>query len=192
MRRSIILVVAALVLGGCTLARDLNATHCPSSRRLLPSGSADYLDFVVVAGTTYYAGDRPPAGRPLRDSDLGAPVAAVRCKLAGHLVEEPGQHLDGDAAYLDPGTPLHAVNGYRPSFRLAARREGQLVLFEAAENPGARTWSDLLDLDGKVRRIAIRDRNLPAVRRPRERPARLPPRRRDGHHPGLQPPLAQA
>jgi hypothetical protein len=160
MRPSIVLVVVALLLGGCTLARELNATHCPSSRRLLPSGSADYIDFVVVAGTTYHAGYRPPAGRPLRAGDLGAPVAAVRCKLAGHVVEEPDRLLDGDAAYLDPGTPLHAVNGYRPSFRLAARREGRLVLFEAAENPSARTWGDLLDLDGKVRRIAVTSRNL--------------------------------
>ena len=50
---------------------------------------------------------------------------------------------------------MHAVNGYRPSFRLAARREGRLLLFEAFDNPRARTWGDLLDLDGKVARITI-------------------------------------
>jgi hypothetical protein len=55
---------------------------------------------------------------------------------------------------------LHAVRGYRPSFRPAARREGKLVLFEAAENPGARAWGDLLDLGGKVRAIAVKDNNL--------------------------------
>jgi hypothetical protein len=82
MRAPTVLLVAALLLGGCTLARELHATHCPPSRRLLPA----------------------PA-----------------------------------AAYLDPGTPLYAVDGYRPSFRLAARREGRLVLYEAAENPSART-----------------------------------------------------
>jgi hypothetical protein len=160
MRRSIVLVVAVLALGGCALARDLHTTSCPSSRRLLPSQSADYIDFVQVNGTLFYAGYRPPAGRGLRDADLGAQVSVVRCQLAQHQVEEPGTLLDGDAAYLDPGTPLFSVTGYRPSFRLAARREDQLVLFEAAENPSARTWGDLLDIGGKVRRIAIEDRNL--------------------------------
>jgi hypothetical protein len=155
MRRSIVLVVAALLLGGCTLMRDLQATHCPSSRRLLPAQAADYLDFVQVGGTIYYAGYRTPAGRGLRDGDLGVQVATVRCKLAERQVEEQGQYLDGDAAYLDPGAPVYAVNGYRPSFRLAARREGRLLLFEAFENPRARTWGDLLDLDGKVARITI-------------------------------------
>jgi hypothetical protein len=158
MRRSIVLVVAALLLGGCALARDLQATHCPSSRRLLPAQAADYFDFVQVGGTMYYAGYHPPAGRDLRDRDLGAQVAVVRCKLAQYRVEQPGPYLDGDAAYLDPGTPVHAVNGYRPGFRLAARRDGRLLLYEAFEDPSARTWGDLLDLDGKVDRIAIGSR----------------------------------
>jgi hypothetical protein len=113
-----------------------------------------------VARVTYYAGYRAPAGRRLRDGDVGAQITVVRCKLAEHRVEGPDKRLDGDAAYLDPGTPLYAVNGYRPSFRLAARREGQLVHFEAAENPDARTWGDLLDVGGKVRQIAVEDRNL--------------------------------
>jgi hypothetical protein len=160
MRGSIALIAAVLLLGGCALTRDAQATRCPSSRRLLPQGAADDIDFVQVGGITYYAGYRAPAGRGLRAGDLGPQIAVVHCKLADHMVEGPDQRLDGDAAYLDPGTPLHAVNGYRPGFRLAARREGQLVLFEAAENPSARTWGDLLDLEGKVHRIAVNDRNL--------------------------------
>jgi hypothetical protein len=47
MRRLLALVAAALLpQAGCTLARNLDATHCPSSRRLLPEAAADYLDFV--------------------------------------------------------------------------------------------------------------------------------------------------
>ena len=141
MRRLVVVAVAALVLaGGCSAVRDLSAMHCPASRKLLPQGAADYIDFVQVGGITYHAATRPMSGRPLRDGDLGAQVAAVRCKLAEHMVEDPAQrYLDGDAAYLDKGTALHAVKGYRPTFRLAARRDGELVLYEAAENPRART-----------------------------------------------------
>jgi hypothetical protein len=45
------------------------------------------------------------------------------------------------------------VRGYRPTFRLAARQDGRLVIFEADTNPGARVGRDLLDLEGKVHRI---------------------------------------
>jgi hypothetical protein len=159
MRRLMALAVAALLLAsGCSAVRDLGATHCPGSRKLLPRGAADYIDFVQHGGITYQAGTRPVSGRALRDGDLGALVAMVRCRLADHMVEDPGRrYLDGDAAYLDTGTALYAVKGYRPTFRLAARRDGELVLFEATENPRARTWADLLDLGGKVRWIGVND-----------------------------------
>jgi hypothetical protein len=113
MRRSIVLVVATMLLAGCTLARGLTSTTCPSSRRRLPQAAA---------------------------------------------------------AYLDPGTAVYAVRGYRPSFRLAARREGKPVLFEAAENPRAGTRPD-------ERRADLlpggRDGDLPRLR-PALPPARLP------------------
>jgi hypothetical protein len=177
MRRLVVVAIAALLLAtGCSVMQGLSATHCPASRTLLPQGAADYIDFVQVGGITYQAGTRPVAGRALRDGDLGGQVAVVRCKLAEHIVEDPAQrYLDGDAAYLDKGTALYAVKGYRPTFRLAARRDGGLVLFEAAENPRARTWGDLLDLEGKVRWIGINDQNnrpLAAIR-DRQQVARL-------------------
>jgi hypothetical protein len=173
MRRLVVVAVAGLVLaGGCAAVQGLSATHCPSSRKLLPQGAADYIDFVQVGGVTYHAATRPESGQALRDGDLGTQVAVVRCKLAEHIVEDPAQrYLDGDAAYLDKGTALYAVNGYRPSFRLAARRDGELVLFEAAENPRARTWGDLLDVAGKVRWIGVNDgsnRPLAAIRDPQQ------------------------
>jgi hypothetical protein len=169
-------VAALLLAGGCSAVRDLSATHCPASRKLLPQGAIDYIDFVQVGGITYHADSRPESGRALRDGGLGGRVAVVRCKLADHIVEDPAQrYLDGDAAYLDKGTALYAVKGYRPTFRLAGRRDGELVLFEAAENPRARTWGDLLDAAGKVRWIGINDgSNRPlATLRNRQQVARL-------------------
>jgi hypothetical protein len=174
MRRLVVVAVAGLVLaGGCSVVQDLSATHCPASRKLLPQGALDYIDFVQVGGTTYHADTRPVSGRALRE---GAQVAVVQCKLADHMVQDPAQrYLDGDAAYLDKGTALYAVKGYRPGFRLAARRDGELVLFEAEENPRARTWADLLDIQGKVRWIGVNDgSNRPlAALRDRQQVARL-------------------
>jgi hypothetical protein len=157
MRRVLGLAIAAvLLLGGCSMASDLTAERCPGSRRLRP-GNADRIDFIHVGAVTYYnyASLGLAGGRPLGEHDLGHQVAVVRCQLADHNIDGPSEPMDGDAAFLVKGTALHAVNGYRPTFRLAARRDGKLVVFEAADNPRARTWADLLDIAGRVRSIRI-------------------------------------
>jgi hypothetical protein len=147
---------AVLLLGGCSVASEVTAERCPASRRLTP-GNADRIDFVHVDAVTYYnyASLGLAAGRVLGEGDLGPQVATVRCRLADHNIDGPPEPLDGDAAFLAKGTALYAVKGYRPSFRLAARREGKLVVFEAADNPRARTWADLLDIASRVRSIRI-------------------------------------
>jgi hypothetical protein len=94
-------------------------------------------------------------GRTLREGDLGPVHAKVRCSLREKLDPTRGEPQDGDAAYLDAGSPLYQVRGYRPTFRLAARQDGRLVTFEADTNPRARAGRDLLDLEGKIRRISI-------------------------------------
>lgn len=66
------------------------------------------------------------------------------------------QKRDGQASFLAAGTPVHAVEGYAPSFRVAARRDGAWVLYEAAENRRARRGEDLLDIEGKVDRVGLR------------------------------------
>jgi hypothetical protein len=147
---------AVLLLGGCGVASDLTAQRCPESRRLTP-GNADRIDYVHVGGVTYhnYASLGLSAGRALAERDLGRRVAVVRCELADHNIHGPTEHLDGDAAFLAKGTALYALKGYRSTFRLAARRDGTVAGFEAADNPRARTWGDLLDIAGRVRSIRI-------------------------------------
>jgi hypothetical protein len=155
MPRSRLTTLAGTPVQGDAVKASIERIACHALPRIPeapPQGAADYVDFVHVSGITYHASMRPMAGRALRESDLGTQVAVVRCKLAEHMVEGPDkQHLDGDAAYLDKGTALYAVKGYQPTFRLAARRDDQLVLFQAAENPRAQRWADLLDPRDKVR-----------------------------------------
>jgi hypothetical protein len=62
---------------------------------------------------------------------------------------------DGDAAFVPTGDPVYAVRGYKPSFRLAARHDGRLVLYEADSNPAAKAGADLLDIEGRVASIAL-------------------------------------
>ena len=65
------------------------------------------------------------------------------------------RYQDGDATYLNPGTPVFAVKGYSPKFRLATLEEGRVFLYEADTNPSAETGEDLLDIRGKVTAIDI-------------------------------------
>lgn len=113
----------------------------------------DWVNFVRFGGITYLASDN--AGRELQSADLGPQFAAVRFRLDGNVHDPSRQTEDGDAAFLDAGTPVYQVRGYAPTFRLAAHQEGKIVLFEADTNPKARHGADLLDIGGKVQSITV-------------------------------------
>ena len=151
------MAVVALLAGGCDLVTVPSVSGGPGCRKLIRQGAADYRNFVKLNGITDTA-DRRVVGRTLGDSDLGPVYARVRCSLRDKMDPTGGEPQDGDAAYLEAGSPLYLVRGYRPTFRLAARRDGRLILFEADTNPRARVGRDLLDLEGKVRRISINSR----------------------------------
>jgi hypothetical protein len=153
----LVVAIVALLAGGCDLVTAPKVSGGPGCRKLVRQGAADYVNFVKLNGITYSA-DRPVVGRTLGDGDLGPVHARVRCSLRDKMDPKRREPQDGDAAYLEAGTPLYQVRGYRPSFRLAARQDGRLVIFEADTNPRARVGRDLLDLDGKVRRISINSR----------------------------------
>ena len=157
LRRSLTCLAAGILLAGCQspVARNQVA---PTPGGPCPSGVAsmiDRIDFVVFSGIMYTTG-LASSGRRLAENDLAAPYAMVRCKLADNNFDPSyNQVQDGNAAFLSPGTVLYRVNGYSPSFRIAARRDGQIVLYESDTNPTAHRGADLLDLAGKVTKISI-------------------------------------
>lgn len=123
-----------------------------------PVTHADYVDFIKANGVTYIAGDYAGderLGRSLTDADLGAEQFRVKQRLteAGRPVGY--LPVDGDAAFVAAGEPVYAVKGYATTFRLAARRDGRIATYEADSNPAAKSGRDLLDLDGKVRSLAL-------------------------------------
>jgi len=156
-RGMLVVAMVALLAGGCDLVTTPTLSGGPGCRKLIRQGAADYVNFVKLNGITYTA-DRPVVGRMLGAGDLGPVYARVRCSLREKMDPTRGEPQDGDAAYLEAGSPLYQVGGYRPTFRLAAHQDGRLVLFEADTNPRARVGRDLLDLEGKVRRISINSR----------------------------------
>ncbi len=142
MRWAIVVVVCAALAVGC------------SSDKVGGGASYAVTDFVKFDGITYLRSyEDQEAGRPLRVEDLGSMFAEVRSDVSD---KGPGYRpKDGDATYLKPGTPVHAVEGYDSSFRLAAYQQGSLALYEAVSNPKAEEGVDLLDIGGKVSSIDI-------------------------------------
>jgi hypothetical protein len=92
-----------------------------------------YIDFLQAHGRQYIAGMGPPAR--VTPGDLGTQDLIIRCSYAavndstGQVPQGPIR--DGDAGYLVPGTPVFAINGWRPTCRLAAKLHGELHVYLA-------------------------------------------------------------
>ncbi|HEY8823570.1 MAG TPA: hypothetical protein VIP07_01670 [Candidatus Limnocylindria bacterium] len=119
----------------------------------------DYIDFVQANGINYvgvnYFSGGTSVGRALVEADLGPEHFRVKQMLSGESKGIDYRTADGDSAFVPAGEPVYSVKGYATTFRLAARHNGELVLYEADSNPAAKTGRDLLDLEGKVVGIAL-------------------------------------
>lgn len=116
----------------------------------------DYFDLVRWNGIDYMA-SFAQVGRAITDADLGPEYFRVKQTLTTAGRGAYYQVQDGDAAFVPTGDPVFTLRGYAPTFRLAARHDGRLVLYEVNNNPSAKLGRDLFDIDGKVSSIAILD-----------------------------------
>ena len=90
----------------------------------------DWVNFIEVGATQYVAGQGASSDN-LQESDLGPVYAHVKFKVSGNICDPNYQVKDGDAAFLDPGTPIYRVSGQSPSEQLAARLNGKIVAYRA-------------------------------------------------------------
>ncbi len=89
----------------------------------------DWVNFVQVGSTQYVAKQQPPT--PLQQSDLGAVYAHVKFKVSGNVCDPNYRLKDGDAAFLDAGTPIYQINGQPAIEQLAARFDGRILVYTA-------------------------------------------------------------
>ena len=124
---------------------------------------AEWAHSVQFGGITYLAkgswfGSMIANGeRALTADDLGPELYRVAFRRVGYVGSYGYQ--DGDATYLNPGTPIYAVKGYSPEFRLAALEDNTPRLFEADTHPEAESGEALLDIRGKVTSIDVLSTN---------------------------------
>lgn len=129
---------------------------CPHlSREAARTVMIDWPDLVRVDGLTYLG--EPQGGTALSPRLIGPQIATVACRMEGNVADAGYRMRDGDAAFLEPGTAIHAVQGYRTTFRLAARTARGWQLYEVDDVASATRGEDLLDLAGKVKVIDLLD-----------------------------------
>ncbi len=156
-----ILGIAMLVLGGCGGASDVatdegaaSASDATSSVTSSPGpapGSAcpdtpttgdslvmvDFVDVVQLNGTQYLAGGPDGEVPPVAADQLRDVVGTVECELSIlKFQEQPGSIVDGDAAFIEVGTDVHAIKGFDPSCRVAAEVDGENRVYLAQVDGG--------------------------------------------------------
>lgn len=92
------------------------------------SAQIDWVNFVEVGSTQYVAG-LGASPDVLQESDLGSVYAHVKFKVSGNVCDPNYRVKDGDAAFLEPGTPIYQVAGHPPSEELAARFNGSIEIY---------------------------------------------------------------
>jgi hypothetical protein len=120
-----------------------------------PHTIIDWVDFVQFNGIMYVANSDSHANAQLVAADLGPQFTTVKFKVDGNISNSGYHPKDGDAAFLNVGTPVYTVKGYASTFLLAAYYNNQIVRYMIDRNPHATTGADLLDIGGKVTRIGV-------------------------------------
>lgn len=120
--------MASRVAGAVAAVLLISACQLPGSTSTC-NAQIDWVNFVEVGSTQYVAGPESPS--VLQASDLGPVYAHVKFKISGHVCDSNYRLKDGDAAFLDPGTPVYQVNGHSPTEQLAARFNDSILVYRA-------------------------------------------------------------
>src|SRR5438094_8934550 len=107
----------------------LTACQLPGSAKDCSTVQIDWVDFIQIGSTQYLAG--PGTQTTFQESDLGPVVGHVKAKVAGKVCDPDYRPKDGDAAFLEPGTPIYQVNGRPTSQVVAVRRNDQTLSYVA-------------------------------------------------------------
>ncbi len=132
--------LVAVGAGGGVIVRDDDG--CPRSVGAL--GSVSWVDVLHVAGATYERVDvAAPHGSAVAPTQVERRIGTVQCAI-GEAVHRPGYDMrDGEATFLAPGTPVHAVAGTDVGYRVVAIEGGRPVVYETRQR-NATTGAGLL------------------------------------------------
>ena len=148
LRRSLLAVVAvAVVMSGLMaigstgglLVRDRSG--CP--RTIGSFAILDWIDAFRHDGRMY---ERVDEGKPAKVDRalITDQVGRVRCTLADRMNRSGYDFRDGEATFLEPGSPIHMLKGVDPRFRVVAFDDGVPAVYQHRRFDDAETGADLL------------------------------------------------
>ena len=112
-------MATVLLIAGCQLPGSTSTCNA----------QIDWVNFIQVGSMEYVAGPQSPT--ILKENDLGPVYAHVKFKVSGNVCDANYRLKDGDAAFLDAGTPIYRVTGQPSSDQLAAMLNGSVVVYRA-------------------------------------------------------------
>ncbi|MFS0782765.1 hypothetical protein [Bacillus sp. 1P06AnD] len=116
--------------------------NCP------PNVQIDYIDALKWNDIHYES--HPELKDTIANAQLGKLIGYISYRMAEDACLNY-KMKNGDATFLEEGTKVYSLSGYRTSSRVYA--DGRI--FQANEKPKAKTIGDLYDIKGKVENIAF-------------------------------------
>ena len=125
--------MAAKLVTGLAILAFMAACQLPG-QSTCSNTMIDWVNFIQVGSTQYVSG--PQLETALQESDLGPVYAHVKFRVSGNVCDPAYKLKDGDAAFLDPGTPIYEIKGHPASGELAAKFNGTLAVYRAMRPAG--------------------------------------------------------
>lgn len=148
-KRFFVVIVSLIVLlGGCT--QSCGDAKLGGSTQAPKEIDIDLVNFVKLDGIQYMCTNY------LIDIDrLGSQISEVKFKISDNVNNPNYVVKNGDAAYLEKGTPIYNIKGYKSSFRIAIKSANEIIVYQVFDNPSAKIGSDIVDIFNKVDYIEI-------------------------------------
>lgn len=135
-----VVAVGAVGATGGVVLRD--GDGCP--RTVGSLSSVSWIDVLHVDGRTYERVDVvPPHESSIDRSQLAEQLGTIRCTTADDVHDSGYDLRDGEATFLERGTPVYAIADADVSFRVAAVDAGEPVAYEHRDLSGT-SGADLL------------------------------------------------
>ncbi|MGM9924535.1 MAG: hypothetical protein ACI35R_09840 [Bacillus sp. (in: firmicutes)] len=142
-KRISILAVCSLLLSACN--PSILSNNCP------PNVVIEWANVVMINDIQYEHAFPEPADENTSPSiEKGHKIGEVTYQMADHACSNH-QMKNGDAAFLEEGTPLYEIKGYPPSLMVAANNQ----VYTATDNKKAKTVGELYPVAGLVKDIHI-------------------------------------
>lgn len=143
-RNIAILILFTFLLTSCSNSFVNKIGGCPDA-------AIEWVDLLMVNDIKYqhHFPDQPDENFPL-SIEKGIEIGKVTYKMADNACSDH-KMKNGDAAYLEKGTPIYELKGYPSSFIIVANDK----VYVAEQNKKAETAGEMYPLKGLVKNIHL-------------------------------------